>query len=124
MVSGSCLCGGITFTLTGPLRDVVHCHCTQCRKTSGHHWAATRVSDTQITFTAQDTLTWFQSSACAKRGFCNRCGASVFYRHQNDDGPAIGAGCLDAPTGLATAKHIYCASKGDYYDIAPEAPQL
>ena len=123
MITGSCLCGGIAFTLTPPLRDVVHCHCTQCRKTSGHTWAATQVAHDQIAFTSDETLAWYPSSPEAKRGFCNRCGASVLWQHQNDPGPSVAAGCLDNPTGLKSAKHIYCASKGDYYQIADGEPQ-
>ena len=33
--TGSCLCGGVSFTIEGPLRGVVVCHCGQCRKTTG-----------------------------------------------------------------------------------------
>ena len=43
-VKGSCECQGVVFELIGELRDVVFCHCSQCRKTSGHYWAATQVS--------------------------------------------------------------------------------
>ena len=124
MVTGSCLCGGIAFELRGALRDVVQCHCGQCRRTSGHVWAATRVSDAQLTFTSDETLTWYHSSSEAKRGFCNRCGASVFWRHKDDDGPAVSAGSLNSPTGLKTAKHIYTKDKGDYYLIAEDGPIL
>ncbi|MEM8803579.1 MAG: GFA family protein, partial [Pseudomonadota bacterium] len=30
---------------------------------------------------------------------------------------------LDAPTGLAVAGHIFCADKGDYYEINDAVPQ-
>ncbi|MDB3912880.1 GFA family protein, partial [Paracoccaceae bacterium] len=40
-ITGSCECGAVVFELSGKLRDVVACHCGQCRKTSGHYWAAT-----------------------------------------------------------------------------------
>ena len=41
---GSCLCGAVKFTVEGELKPPDACHCTQCRKTSGHYWAATNVS--------------------------------------------------------------------------------
>ena len=41
---GSCLCGGIAFATHGPLRNVIGCHCHQCRKWTGHFVAATRAS--------------------------------------------------------------------------------
>ena len=38
---GRCLCGAVTFKVTGKLRKVLVCHCSQCRRSSGHLWAAT-----------------------------------------------------------------------------------
>jgi hypothetical protein len=32
-------------------------------------------------------------------------------------------GCLDEPTGIRLADHIYVAEKGDYYQIGDGVPQ-
>ena len=121
MARGSCLCGGVVYDVTGPLRPSVACHCTQCRKTSGHYWSATQVPPGALHLAQSATLTWFRSSAKAERGFCNRCGASLFWRHDDDGGAvSIGSGTLDGPTKIGTAKHIHTADKGDYYEIPPE----
>ena len=120
---GSCLCGAISFSVAGPLRDVIICHCTQCRKSSGHVWAATQADTTDIKIDDPSSLIWFRSSASAERGFCATCGSSLFWRTDGATKTSIGAGCLDA-TGLSTAKHIYVNDKGDYYDIADGLPQL
>ncbi|MCG6858134.1 MAG: GFA family protein, partial [Salaquimonas sp.] len=45
---GSCLCGAISFAVTGPMRPVVACHCNQCRKQSGHFFAATDAPDDAV----------------------------------------------------------------------------
>lgn len=125
MITGSCLCGGVSFELSGTLRPSVACHCSQCRKTSGHYWSATQVTADQFKLTSEQTLTWFQSSKTAKRGFCNTCGSSLFWMHDNDDGAiSIASGALDGPTNLTTEKHIFVKDKGDYYDIADKAPQI
>lgn len=125
MITGSCLCGGVAFTLTGPLRPSVACHCGQCRKTSGHYWSATQVSAEQFELTQDGTLKWFASSTEARRGFCDTCGASMFWMHEADGGAiSIASGTLDSPTGLQTDKHIYVADKGDYYDITDAKPQF
>ena len=67
-------------------------------------------------------VTWFQSSPGARRGFCGTCGSNLFW-----DGPgthlSLFAGTLDGATGLKTKGHIFCASKGDYYEIADGLPQ-
>lgn len=41
VITGGCPCGGVRYEVRGPLRDVIACHCTQCRRTSGHFVAAT-----------------------------------------------------------------------------------
>jgi len=120
---GSCLCGAITFDVKGDMRPVVACHCGQCRKTSGHFWAATQVDDAQLHLKSDDTLRWYRSSGTAKRAFCTACGSSLFWKMDGEDKVSIGAGSLET-TGLETAKHIYTSDKGDYYEIADGLPQL
>lgn len=124
MKTGSCLCGGVSYTLTGALRGSVGCHCIQCRKTSGHYVSATQVGPDQLSLTKTDTLTWYASSPGAKRGFCNRCGSSLFWKHEDDGGAvSVMSGTIDGDTGITTKEHIFTAYKGDYYDIADNVPQ-
>ena len=123
MVRGSCLCGAVAFEMEPPLRPVIACHCTQCRKTSGHYWATTSVPLEQFRLVADGGLRWFRSSEGAERGFCSLCGASLFWRPDGEARIAVAAGALDAPTGLAVAEHIFVADKGDYYAIADGLPQ-
>lgn len=118
---GGCLCGAVTYKTKGPLRPVVACHCVQCRKTSGHHVAATAVARDSLEINGR--VTWFQSSETAKRGFCGTCGSNLFW-DGSDAHISIFAGTLDGVTGLETAGHIYCADKGDYYGIADGEPQF
>lgn len=116
-LTGSCHCGGVAYTVTGPLRDVIACHCKQCRKTSGHYVSATNVAKTALTLTADATLAWYDASDAAKRGFCNRCGGNLFWDPVGRDDISIFAGTLDGPTGLTCVEHIFAQDKGDYYDL-------
>ena len=115
--TGSCLCGGVAYALTGPMRPVAVCHCTQCRKTTGHIFASTQVPRAAFRLTNEETLAWYKSSEMAERGFCNRCGSSLFWRRYDEDTISITAGTLDGPTGLSIGKHIFTDTKGDYYDV-------
>ncbi len=120
-VTGGCLCAEVSYRVTGPLRPVVACHCQQCRRTSGHHSAATSAPRESVEIEGE--VRWFQSSARARRGFCPECGSNLFW----DDGGArlaIFAGSLDAPTGVTMEGHIHCADKGDYYRISDDLPQV
>lgn len=125
-VSGSCLCGAIRFDVRGPLRAVINCHCSQCRKWTGHFVAATAAWRKDLAIRDPDeTLVWYRSSAEARRGFCSRCGASLFWQRDGFDSTTILAGSLDADTGLTTAAQIYVDDKGDYYTLSdPEAPRF
>jgi hypothetical protein len=111
----------VAFEAEGPLRDVIACHCTQCRRTSGHYWAATAVPLARFRLVRADGLIWFRSSDKAERGFCRFCGASVFWRPADDDRICLAAGALDGPAaGLTVAAHWYPEDAGDYY--APSGP--
>ena len=123
-VKGSCECQGVVFELIGELRDVVFCHCSQCRKTSGHYWAATQVSKGNLNLIKATSLSWYDSSDKARRGFCSVCGSSMFYERKGIDKISVSAGSLEIPTTLDRMRHIYVASKGDYYDISDDLPQF
>jgi hypothetical protein len=123
-MTGGCLCGAVRFEAVPPLRDVVACHCSQCRKWSGHYWAATSVPLDRFRLTRDDGLAWFRSSASATRGFCGTCGASLFWQPEGEARIAIAGGAFDGATGLAEARHIYCADKGDYYPLPDGVPAL
>ncbi|HYB11058.1 MAG TPA: GFA family protein [Alphaproteobacteria bacterium] len=120
---GRCLCGGVRYEIRGPIRDVVACHCSQCRRTSGHYMAATAAKRADFTLTRQDGLKWYQSSKAARRGFCGNCGAVLFWEGQGKDYISISAGTLDVPTGIKIVQHIYTADKSDYYALDDGLPQ-
>ena len=121
MLTGSCLCGAITFTATGTARDPAACHCSQCRKQSGHHWASVQVMDDALTVTGEPR--WYAASDTARRGFCPTCGSFLFWKGNGDPDTGVALGALDGPTGLRLERHIFTADKGDYYDITDSVRQ-
>jgi hypothetical protein len=119
-LTGGCACGAVRYRADGPFRPVVMCHCETCRRTSGHFAAATATPREAVV--VEGEVRWYRSSASGRRGFCPACGSQLFW----DGAPdrlSIFAGSLDLPTGLAAAGHIFCAEKGDYYEIADDLPQ-
>ena len=111
------------YEVRGPLRDVVACHCTMCRKTSGSfvHTTAARLSDFRLT--ERRGLSWYRSSPSRGRGFCNICGSSLFAQDDGAEKIFISAGTLDGPTGLKLAAHIFVADKSDYYRLDDGLPR-
>tara|TARA_B100000029_G_C17126882_1_gene797285 strand:+ start:275 stop:685 length:411 start_codon:yes stop_codon:yes gene_type:complete len=112
-----CLCGGIKLRIYGKLRHVSNCHCKQCMKTHGNFAAYTSCSEDQIKFINKKTLKWFKSSNFAKRGFCNKCGASIFYKKNKTSKISISAGMFNNPTKLKTKNNIFIKNKLDYYKL-------
>lgn len=123
MHKGSCLCGGITFEVSGDLKPPDACHCTHCRKQSGHVWASTDVPRSALTIHGAEKLTWFRSSEKVRRGFCSTCGSALFWDPLQKDIVGVAMGAFDGPTNTRLAMHIFVASKGDYYDIADGVTQ-
>ncbi|MGA8259660.1 MAG: GFA family protein [Arenicellales bacterium] len=124
-VEGGCLCGAVSYTVNGALRPAVACHCTQCRKTSGHFVAATEAGDEALAIRdPEGVLRWYRSSPSAQRGFCSYCGSSLFWKRDDTDRTSIMAGTLNGDTGLTVQAHIYTADKGDYYTLDNDIPQF
>lgn len=120
--TGGCLCGAVRYEVRGNLSKVVNCHCTQCRRTSGHFVAAASVDPDDLILLESRGLRWYQSSEKARRGFCSACGSSLFWDPTFEEPISIMAGTLDTPTGLETAAQIYVEDAGDYYEVGEELP--
>ena len=120
---GGCLCGAVRYEVRGSLSGVVYCHCSQCRRQSGHFYAATEVDDECLSVTGEDRVKWFAASETARRGFCGTCGSILFWKGVDAPTTAIMAGGFDLSSGLEAVGHIFVADKGDYYEISDGLPQ-
>ena len=119
--SGRCLCGEVTYEVRGPLRDIVLCHCIECRRWSGNA-GAFAAARTEHLVVRGDALRWIDSPDSARhaqRAFCGACGSSMFWRAAGAERTGIAAGTLDAPTGLELTAHIYTEQAPDW-DALPD----
>jgi hypothetical protein len=123
MHKGACLCGAVSFEVSCELPSPDGCHCSQCRKTSGHFWVSTDLPVSAVTIHGGDNVTWYASSEKVRRGFCATCGSALFWDPIHHPTIAIAMGAFDSPTGTRMSKHIFVADKGDYYDIADGLPR-
>jgi hypothetical protein len=117
---GRCLCGAVVYELHGPLRDVLACHCIECRRWGGHAAAMTAVPEDQLVLLEDRGLRWIDSPDSerhARRGFCGECGSSLFWDAPGRETISVAAGTLDGDTGLVTAGHIWVSQAGDYYEL-------
>ena len=121
--SGGCLCGAVRYEVVGPLRPVVYCHCSQCRRTTGHFLAATAAAKDELVIASDADLCWFASSESASRGFCGRCGSSLFWVSEAEDYICIMVGSLDDPGGIEAVEHVFVDDKPDYYQLNDDLPK-
>jgi hypothetical protein len=115
----------VRFEVRGPMRDVVLCHCTECRRWAGHAWAASAARVEDVHFTEERGLRWIDSPDSAhdaRRGFCGECGSSLFWQAPGGERISLAAGALDPPTGIGTVEQIWAASAGDYYELDERIP--
>ena len=123
-VTGGCYCGRVRYRAGDVNRDVIECHCSQCRKQSGHRYAGTFAKTADVEIEGDRNITWFRASPDAERGFCSVCGSHMFWKQSNGDYMGILAASVDEPSGLTMARHIFVDNKGDYYDITDDLPRF
>ncbi len=117
------MCGAISFEIACDIANGDACHCTSCRKQSGHYWASVDVPRDALTIQGADHIKWYQSSTKVRRGFCDICGSTLFWDPVFQDWTSVAMGALDSPTQMRLSLHIYVREKGDYYNIADGLPQ-
>ena len=123
-VSGGCYCGKVRYRAARVSAEISECHCSQCRKQSGHRYAVTSTRSGDIKTDGEENITWFRSSPQAERGFCSHCGSHLFWRSREDDEMAILAASLDDASDFRLTSHIFVEDKGSYYDITDGLPQF
>jgi hypothetical protein len=118
--SGRCLCGAVAYEVRGTLRDVLLCHCEECRRWHGHVSASTAARKEDLVLLEQRGLRWIdspRSDAGARRGFCAECGSSLFWDPPRRATISIAAGTLDDASGLRVVSHWYVSQAGGYYEL-------
>jgi len=107
---GGCLCGDVRYRVNGPLRDILVCHCTECRRWAGRAWAATACRRQDFELLSAEAVAWVsspQSVSRASRAFCRTCGSALFWEAPGRETISIAPGTLDDPAGLEVVAHIW-----------------
>ena len=123
--TGGCLCGAVRFEVTLASEDFHICHCGMCRKWAGGPLMALACTG-GAKFTDKSGLAWYQGSKWAERGFCSKCGSSLFWRLAEDHDAmlVVAVESLDDAGGLSLHQHIYVDAKPAHYDFADDRPRL
>lgn len=125
ILSGSCLCGAVTYTVTGEERHFYHCHCQRCRKASGTGHASNLFVRGPITWNSGEELVRTFKLPDAKRfsnSFCTRCGSRVPRFVEEFQVSFIPAGSLDDQPALQPEARVFMASRAAWSCGTGELP--
>lgn len=102
---GSCMCGSIRFSFSGPPKFVADCVCDSCRRAHGASavcWVGVNAPQFRID-RGEEALEWYRSSAESERGFCTSCGTRILFRSDKWPGEIhMALACLATPHGLVS----------------------
>ena len=121
--SGRCLCGAVTFTVSGAGKELGVCHCEMCRRWTGGAWPVLHTRK-PVAFTGEEHIVRYRSSDWAERAFCGKCGTNLFYRLLDREEYALSAGMLDDQSDLQLTSQIFVDEKPPWYDFANETAKL
>jgi hypothetical protein len=116
----------VRYEVRGPLRGVLVCHCSECRRWSGQAWAATAARREDFVLEGEEALRWVVSPASdsrARRGFCSQCGSCLFWDAPGRETISFAAGSLDDSTGLAIVGHTYVEQAADHEWLPSDLPK-
>lgn len=123
MFTGECLCGSLRYEAQGPLRALVHCHCSMCRKHHGAPFASHAVVGIEAFrwLEGEASVIEYASSAARVRRFCGTCGSVA--PAPLGDRMLLPAGGLQGDFSQVSAEHIFVGSKAPWHVINDGLPQ-
>lgn len=121
--TGSCLCGTVRLTFKTADNSVSICHCNMCQKCMGGPMFAIHCG-ADVQFQGSDSISVYNSSDWAERGFCRKCGSHLFYRMKGSGQYAVPVGLLDNKEQLVLKQQIFIDEKPSFYSFANETENL
>lgn len=126
MYSGGCLCGAVRFQLSGKIRNIVNCHCSECRKAQGAAFATNGVVDAEdfVLLSGEDLLTGYSSDQDQTKCFCSVCGSPIMSKRKSlPDQVRVRLGTIESDISERPEAHIFVNSKANWEEISGDLPQ-
>ena len=124
-ISGSCLCGDVTFEVENQFTNFFFCHCSLCRKITGSAHASNL-------FAAPDAVTWHSgrenveifrhATSNISKAFCKKCGSGLPSVNQRKTFTVVPAGSLDEAPDKDGANRIFWPNRAPWHDLIADAP--
>lgn len=124
-MKGECVCGDVTFRISGAVQKLYQCHCTICQKQTGSSCQTGLFvnADAFEWLTGQDGIVEFRKETGYSTSFCARCGSTVPNMFRSGDKFWIPAGEIAGLSGAKVENHIFVADKAAWDEIAGDGNQ-
>lgn len=123
---GSCLCGAVSYEITGTAFDFFHCHCRRCRKANGTGHASNILlkPDSVTWLSGEENMSSFKvpDAARFRTVFCKTCGSPMPRFAPDLRFGVIPAGSLDSEPPLQPTARIFWNSRTDWSCEAGSVP--
>lgn len=122
----ACPCTTVRFTIDGPVRDVIVCHCTACHEATGGPWAASAAYRRDLGRDDHTALVWERAAVSehgASRGRCNSCATVVLWDAPDRDTVSFAAALVDGGAQLEVAAHIWVPD-GELHGLVAAGEQV
>lgn len=124
---GACLCGAVTFRISGEFESFFLCHCSRCRKDTGSAHSANLFStNAKINWlSGSQNIKVFQLSGSRHiKSFCTDCGSALPV-YQGEIGLlVVPAGSLDSQINIRPNAHICTSSRASWGTDLCSIPSL
>lgn len=116
------MCGAARYEATGMSYDITHCHCTDCRRSSGAPfvtWASFKRIEFRFVTGKPRELEW----AGRIRSFCPQCGTPLtFIANRDAEEVAVTVCSLDSPETITPADHTWVQDRLPWIHLADGLP--
>jgi hypothetical protein len=106
-LTGGCMCGGVRYEISEPLRGAGYCHCTRCQRRTGTAASAQGwVAPGSLTIVSGEELlrAWEPPGGGFAKVFCSQCGSAMWSHDPEDpDVVAVRLGSFDRDPGVRPA---------------------
>lgn len=123
MLTGRCLCGAVTWELSGDLLATAVCHCDHCQRQGGSAFSVNLAAhESQLTVTGE--LRTYEErgergdDVYVRRKFCPSCGSPIVSELTKSPGIiAVKAGTLDDKSSVKPTIEAWCVDRQPWVSL-------
>ncbi|MCY6380454.1 GFA family protein [Hoeflea prorocentri] len=122
-LSARCLCGSVRFSAAPVKAETGVCHCGMCQRWAAGPFFAVDCGDS-VVIESGDDLERYGSSEWGERGFCRKCGASLFWNMKGHGAYQVSLAAFETRPDVRFTSEIFIDEKPHCYDFANDTEKL